>query len=281
MIIDTHTHFYDPTRPEGVPWPPPDNQLLYRTVLPEHFHALAAPHGVTMTVVVEANARPTENQWILALAAADPSLVGYVGRVEPNRPAFAAELTALAKNPCLCGIRCGGSYFTDIAAGSFLTDMATLAEQQLTLDVLVREEHFGELIALAQRLPTLQIVIDHIAHMPIDGNAISPTWVAHYGALAAQPNIAMKVSALMEQSKIQPAPTELAFYRPTLDALWAAFGPERVLYGSNWPVVERAGSYGAAFQIVHQYFTEKGEAAYAAYFRQNAQRIYRLAQQEQ
>ena len=72
MIIDTHTHFYDPTRPEGVPWPPADNELLYRTVLPEHHRALAAPEGVTGTVVVEASAWLADNQWILDLAAADP-----------------------------------------------------------------------------------------------------------------------------------------------------------------------------------------------------------------
>ena len=71
MIIDTHTHFYDPTRPQGVPWPPKENQLLYRTVLPADAQALAAPVGVTGTVVVEASAWLEDNQWILDLAAND------------------------------------------------------------------------------------------------------------------------------------------------------------------------------------------------------------------
>ena len=78
MIIDTHTHFYDPTRPQGVPWPGPDEELLYRRVLPEDHRALAAPEGVTGTVVVEASAWLEDNQWILDLAAQTPWIVGLV-----------------------------------------------------------------------------------------------------------------------------------------------------------------------------------------------------------
>jgi len=276
MIIDTHTHFYDPSRPEGVPWPPANNRPLHRTVLPDDFIAVAAPHGVTATVVVEASAWPADNQWILDLVDANPALVGFVGHVDPDRPTFADELAQWVQHPRFCGIRCGARYFEDIHAGTFLQDMATLASHDRQLDVLVRQEHFDAVIALAAQLPTLRIVIDHIGHMPIDGEAITPTWVDHYQRLAAAPNISMKVSAMIEQSVIQPAPTELTFYRPTLDILWQSFGEDRVIYGSNWPVLERAGNYSTAFQLVHQYFTEKGERAYAKYFWENAQKIYRL-----
>ncbi|MEZ4621050.1 MAG: amidohydrolase family protein [Caldilineaceae bacterium] len=276
MIIDTHTHFYDPTRPQGVPWPPSENKLLYRTVLPEHFHAVAADHGVTATVVVEASAWLADNQWILALAEADPALIGFVGHVDPSRPEFAAELAMLAAHPRFRGIRCGGRYFENVAAGSFIADMRMLADRDLALDVLVREAHFAGLIELAKQIPTLRIVVDHIAHMPIDGNPITPDWVDHYHRLAAQPNIYMKVSAVMEQSTVQPAPIDLDFYRPTLELLWQSFGADRLLYGSNWPVVERAASYAAAFHLVHTFFIEKGDTAYAKYFWENAQRVYKV-----
>jgi len=275
MIIDTHTHFYDLSRAAGVPWPPPENKLLYRTVLPEHFTAVAAPHGVTTTVVVEASPRPIDNQWILDLAEDNSALIGLVGHVDPNVPTFAEEIQRWLAHPRFCGIRCGGRYFEDIHAGTFLQDMATLAEAGGELDVLVRKEHFAGVVALAQRIPTLPIVINHIGHMPINGEAISTEWVEAYQALAAQPNISMKISAVIEQSVIQPAPAALDFYRPTLDQLWQSFGAERVIYGSNWPVLERAGSYATAFQIVHDYFTEKGERAYAQYFWENAQTVYK------
>ncbi len=277
MIIDTHTHFYDPTRPEGVAWPPMTNELLYRTVLPADFRAVAEPAGVTATVVVEASPRPADNQWILDLAAADPSIVGYVGNVAPNRPEFATEVAQWAENDYFCGIRCGNTYFADVTAGRFLADMATLVEHDLQLDVLIREENFAGLSILARELPELRIVVDHIGHMPIDGQAIDPRWVEHYQQLATHPNITVKVSALLEQSTVQPAPTELDYYRPTLDLLWTTFGAARLFYGSNWPVLERAGTYGTAFRLVQSYWQEKGDAAVAQFFWQNAQSVYRVA----
>ncbi|MEZ4859804.1 MAG: amidohydrolase family protein [Caldilineaceae bacterium] len=280
MIIDTHTHFYDPTRPQGVPWPPPENKLLYRTVLPEHFKAVAAPHGVTTTVVVEASQWPEDNQWVLDLAAQEPALIGLVGQVVPNRADFAADLARWAANLLFRGIRCGGRYFERVEEGSFLADMAQLAAHDLALDVLVRSEHFAGLVTLAQRAPTLRIVIDHIAHMPIDGGPITPAWVTHYQSLAANPNLFMKVSALMEQSTLQPAPADVNFYRPTLDLLWECFGEDRLLYGSNWPVCERAGNYGRGINIVKEYFRAKGDTAYAKYFWGNAQRVYKPVARE-
>lgn len=275
MIIDTHTHFYDPARPQGVPWPAATDQPLYRTVLPDHCKALAVPEGVTGTVVVETSGWLEDNQWILDLAAQDRFLVGLVGHIDPNRPQFEEEVTRFAANPLFRGIRCGGRYFANVEQGTFLEDMALLAAKGLALDVLIREEQFDGVLTLAQRVPNLRIVIDHIGHMPIDGNAISAAWVDHYKQMAAQPNLYMKVSAVMEQSTIQPAPTALAFYRPTLDILWDTFGEDRLIYGSNWPVCERAGDfYTQGINIVKTYFAEKDESAYQKYFWQNAQAVY-------
>ena len=127
MMIDTHTHFYDPTRPQGVPWPPKDNKLLYRTVLPAHYKTLAEPEGVTGTIVVEASAWLDDNQWVLDLAANEPFIVGLVGHIDPNRPEFGADLDRFAANPRFRGIRCGGAFFEDVEKGTFLADMEKLA----------------------------------------------------------------------------------------------------------------------------------------------------------
>src|SRR5205809_6764170 len=105
MIIDTHTHFYDPTRPQGVPWPPPDDTVLYRRVMPENYKALAVPEGVTGTVVVEASQWVEDNEWILDLAAREPFIVGFVGNLQPGSPDFGANLERLAANPLFRGIR--------------------------------------------------------------------------------------------------------------------------------------------------------------------------------
>ena len=275
MIIDTHTHFYDPSRPQGVPWPSPDSGQLYRTVLPEHYRALAEPEGVTGTVVVEASAWLEDNQWILDLAEADPFIVGLVGHIDPARDAFADELARYADHPRFCGIRCGSGYFTAEPEGDFLRDMALLASRDLVLDVLLGTDQFLTLMTLAESLPALRIVINHIGHVPIDGSLPNEAWVAGIERLSQHDNVYMKVSAVMEQSTQQPAPTEDGFYAPTLEALWQVFGAERLIYGSNWPVCERAGSFADAFAIVRRFFDGKGPVAAQRYFGGNARAVYR------
>ena len=275
MITDTHVHFYDPSRPQGVPWPPKDNKLLYRTVLPEHYKALAEPEGVTGVVVVEASVWLEDNAWVLGLAASDPFILGLVGHIDPGRSEFAQELARFARNPLLRGIRCGGRYFQNVEQGRFLDDLELLASKDLELDVLIRSEQVDELVKVAQHLPELRVVVNHIAHMPIDGLAVSPGWIASYARLAGEPRIYIKVSALMENSVVQPAPADVDFYRPLLDTLWDAFGEDRLIYGSNWPVCERAGDFGRGIRILKAYFEEKGQMAYDKYFWRNSQAAYR------
>ena len=91
-IIDTHTHFYDPVRPGGVPWPGKGDALLHRTTLPADYRAQSVPQPVTGTVVVEASGLVEDNQWILDLAAKDKFIVGFVGNLKPGDDAFAGNL---------------------------------------------------------------------------------------------------------------------------------------------------------------------------------------------
>lgn len=275
MRIDTHTHFYDPTRPQGVPWPPADNKLLYRPVLPGHYRAIAEPLGISGTVVVQAGGWLEDTQWLLDLAEAEPVMVAIVGQLAPGRPEFQDELARFAARPRFRGIRCGGDYFNALPTAAFVDDMATMAAQNLSLDVLVRAEHLPQVIALAQAVPTLRIIVNHIAHMPIDGRVPPPEWAERYRALAAAPNIFMKVSAVPEQSTVHPAPAEPEFYRPALDLLWQSFGSERLIYGSNWPVCERVGDdLALGLWVVTQFFAAQGEVASARYFWQNAELVY-------
>ena len=275
MIIATHTHFYDPSRPQGVPWPGSDSGQLYRTVLPKHYRAVAESEGVTGTVVVEASAWLEDNQWILDLAEADPFIVGLVGHIDPARDSFADDLARYADHPRFCGVRCGSGYFTAEPEGDFLRDMELLASRDLVLDVLLGTDQFPTLVTLAESLPALRIVINHIGHVPIHGSAPDEAWVAGIERLSQNDNVYMKVSAVMEQSTQQPAPTEDGFYAPTLEALWQVFGAKRLIYGSNWPVCERAGSFADAFAIVRRFFDGKGSVAMQRYFGENARDVYR------
>jgi L-fuconolactonase len=117
-VIDTHTHFYDPTRADGVPWPTAEeDRLLYRTVLPDDFMAVAGPCGVTGTVIVEASPRYEDNAWVLEQAERHHCIVGLCGSVQPNRPEFAAEIRNLAANPLFRGIRVGAAPADQPASG--------------------------------------------------------------------------------------------------------------------------------------------------------------------
>ena len=277
-IIDTHTHFYDPTRPQGVPWPPKNDSILYRPVLPEEFLKLAQPFGVTGTVVVEASAWLEDNQWILDLAARNQALLALVGNIKPGRPEFAAELKRFAANPLFRGIRVGVWDKAGLDDASIRRDLGLLADRDLALDVLTAPERLAQVASLAAALPSLRIIIDHCANVRIDGQAPSSSWLAGLRACAPHRNVFMKVSGLVEGTGRNDgsAPATLDFYRPTLDAIWETFGADRVIFGSNWPVSARFASYETVFRIVDDYFTAKGETTREKYFAKNASRAYKF-----
>lgn len=273
MIIDTHTHFYDPSRPQGVPWPG-EGTDLYRTVLPAHHRQVSAGLGVTGTVVVEASAWIDDNQWILDLAADDPWIVGLVGHVDPLRSEFGSDIERFAGNPLFRGIRVGGDPFKDIDAGSFMSDMELLASKGLELDVLMNIDHWDNFCEFARRLPELAIVINHIALVPVDGDAPNSRWIDCMKRAAEFPRVFMKGSGVVETTVDKPAPADLAYYEPTLDALWDAFDEDHIVYGSNWPVSDLHADFGTAFSIVKAYVERRGRAAAEKYWWKNAKQAY-------
>jgi L-fuconolactonase len=275
--IDTHTHFYDPTRAQGVPWPPPDDPLLYRPVLPSEFRRLAEPLGIAGTVVVEASPWIEDNQWVLDLAVDKPFLLGLVGHLKPGQPDFVGLLERFARNPRFLGIRTGlwGVRF-DATGDDFVRDLERLAERDLALDVLINPDQLPALAQLAGRIPALRIVIDHCANVRIDGGLPPADWREGVRLCAGRPNVFMKVSGLVEGTGRGDgsAPADPAYYGPVLEAIWKAFGEDRVLFGSNWPVSARFASLATVHAIVAEYFAAHGTRASAKYFRHNAMRVY-------
>lgn len=275
MIIDTHTHFYDPERPQGIPWPPKDNTLLYRQVLPQHFRDLATPLGITGTIVVEASVWLEDNQWILDQAANDPIIVGFVGNLDPSDSDFESHLDRFSANPLFRGIRLGGGRIKNFSLDDLYDVVKKLADRDLEVDLLIRTPELDAAAKLAARIPELRIVLNHIAHVPVNGQTPDPDWVSGIRAIAQHPNVFMKGSAFAEMATDQPAPNEVSYYVPTLDVLWDTFGEDRIIYGSNWPVCERAASYETVFHIVSEYFKNKGPEAIEKYFWKNAKTAYK------
>lgn len=277
-IIDAHTHFYDPTRPQGVPWPGRDDRVLYRPVLPEHFQRLAGPLGVTGTVVVEASPWVEDNQWLLDLASRHEIVVGVVGRLVPESDDFARNLDRFARQCRFRGLRLNHNELQrGLGQRQFDAALRELAERDLALDVNGGPGLLADVPRLARAHPRLRIVVNHAANVPIDGRAVPAEWAAGVRAAAEQPLVFCKVSALVEATGRREgnAPRDVAYYRPVLDALWAAFGPERLIYASNWPVGDRAADYRTVLGIVRDYVQALGADASVRFFAGNAALAYK------
>ena len=154
--------------------------------------------------------------------------------------------------------------------------LALLAELDLELDLLMGVPDLPAVAYLAERIPGLRIVINHIAEVPIRGpdHDPDPAWIEGMQHAASHAHVYCKVSGLVEVTGQARAPTDVEFYRPTLDFLWNTFGENRLIYGSNWPVCERYADYATVQQIVDTYFTAKGPEASAKYFWKNAKSAY-------
>jgi len=286
-LIDTHVHFYDPSRPEGVPWPDKKNAVLYRTVLPDEWERLVAPLGTGGTIVVEASEWVEDNQWLLDLAEKHAAarlpgmlgIVGVVGRLPLEDDSSAALIDRFAKHRGFRGIRVpGAKLLAGLADAGYMARLGKLSDHGLTLDV-----NHGPVLeaveAAAARFPELRIVINHMANTPITEAGPLPEWLAGIEKVARRPNVWMKVSGLVESAahamKLPKAPLEPAFYEPWLDAVWKAFGVERLLYGSNWPVSDQAATYPELFGIVEAYARARGAEAERWFFSAASRAAYR------
>jgi L-fuconolactonase len=278
-IIDTHTHFFDPTRKEGVPWPGKDDKALFRPVLPAEYKQLTAPLGVTGTVIVEASSWLEDNQWLLDLAKDDRFIVGIVGNLAPGTPDFVKHVERFAKYPKFRGIRVNHSAVKNgLGDKKFLSDIGKLADHNLELDINGGPDMLPDIARLAQAVGSLRIVINHVANVRIDGKAPPADWVRGMQDCAKLPHVNCKVSALVEGGRRDEglSPADVAFYTPVLDTVYQLFGEDRLVYGSNWPVSVRFAPYAQVQKIVQEYFLAKGPAVSEKFFWKNALSAYQF-----
>lgn len=270
--IDTHTHFYDPTRKQGVPWPPPSETVLYKPHYPREFKKLAAPYHVVGTVVVEASAWVEDNQWILDLAKNDPFIVGFIGNLELGKSEFAANLKRFGANPLFRGLRLNARALAGgLGQAAFERDLQLLNERTYALDVLGGAGMLGDVARTARLAPGLRIVIDHLPFAEWDKDAAAMERAL--ADVARLPNVYAKVSNVARRvdGRVVESPET---YRPALDVLWKLFGEDRLIYGSNWPVSNRVAPYSALYKIVADYFPAIGPSPAAKFFRGNSLAAY-------
>ena len=275
-IVDCHTHFYDPTRPQGVPWPG-KNSFLYRTILPAHLRSIPQARPVTGTVIVEASKWVEDNQWLLDIAQDDQFVVGIVGHLTPGDEDFPAQVRRFTKDPLYRGIRVSRELVVQHLGKNNLDHFKLLADHDLGLDVNGGPETPNAVAELAEKIPDLRVVINHVGNVRIDENPPPTDWAEGMRKAAVHANVACKISALVEGASRngEKPPTDVDFYRPYIDVVWNAFGEDRVIYGSNWPVSDRATDYKTLQQIVLDYVLPLGDSTAEKFFSLNAKRYYK------
>lgn len=278
-LIDTHIHLFDSRRPDGIPWPPPDDKVLYKPHLPKEYSELAKAAGVTGVVIVEASDRLADNKWVLDLVADDPFYVALVGNIDPYRKDFDEQLNRLRKDKRFVGIRARNAGPIDYMDPQVLANFKLLQEAGLSLDILANGKGVKgvkEVDALAAKAPNLRIIVDHVLGFDINGQPPGQEWLDAVASLSKHPNVYCKVSGLYQRCVQQPAPMNLDHYKTVLDPLWNSFGSDRLVYGSNWPCTKKSGNYASFVKLVNTYFTEKGQDASEKYFWKNAAKVYGL-----
>jgi L-fuconolactonase len=252
--IDSHQHFWRPTRGDYA-WLRADVPALaplVRNFLPEHLAPLLQAHGVARTVLVQAAESEAETDFMLELATAHDAIGGVVGWVDLSSRDAAASLERMARHPQFKGVRPMLQDLPDddwIARKPHPDAIRTMVRLGLRLDALVKPRHLPSLLRFLNAWPQLPVVIDHAAKPEVgdaeDGEAFA-AWRRHMTELAALPQVCCKFSGLWTEAPAAmrgDADALVRAIRPVWGVLLRCFGPGRLMWGSDWPVLTLAGDY--------------------------------------
>ncbi|MEA1673026.1 amidohydrolase family protein [Nitrospirillum sp. BR 11163] len=269
-MIDAHQHIWRLGR-HGHSWPTPDLAVIHRDHEVAELAALAAPVGVTGSVLVQSQPRDEDTDFLLEEAARQPFILGVVGWADLKAPDAVGRIATLAARPKMRGLRpMLQSLPVDwIADPAVDTAARAMAAHGLTFDALVLPPHLPALLGFARRHPDLPMVIDHGAKPPIARGEIDD-WAAGMYDLAALPQVHAKLSGLLTEAGDRTTADAL---KPYVDIVLDAFGPDRLMWGSDWPVLNLAGDYAGWLAMARDLVPA---GAHPAVFDGTARRFYRL-----
>jgi L-fuconolactonase len=279
-VMDTHIHLFDPRRPQGIPWPTKKDGILYQPALPDRYRKQAENFGVVGAIEVECSPWLEDNQWVLDLLAKNPIVVGTVGNLDARSPGFGQQLDRFHKNPLFLGIRCGNLWdwnlVDQISSPEFISRIKALADAGLEMDTAnPTPALLAAVLRLSDKVPNLRIVIDHLPQMAWpEEQAARQALQTDLQEIGRRPQIFTKLSEVLRRVS-EKVPTELSFYRATLDQLWGIFGEDRVMYGSDWPNSDQWSPYATAFGLIREYISTKSPQAQEKFFWKNSIAAYR------
>lgn len=273
--IDAHHHLWRYS-PEEYGWIDESMRELGRDFLPGDLTAAMGSAKIDGTVAVQARQTLEETRWLLELADQTDAIRGVVGWAPIAAPDFSMALEEFAGRPKLKGLRHVIQAEPDesfILREDFNRGLRTMRESGLVYDILIFERHLPRTIEFVDLHPDQVFVLDHIAKPRIREGAMEP-WATKMRELAQRQNVFCKVSGLVTEADWKTwTPESLC---PYLDVVTEAFGPQRLMAGSDWPVCLTACGYARWFDVLDRYFTAFSREEQDAIFGTNAARVYRL-----
>jgi L-fuconolactonase len=277
MIIDAHQHFWQFSQPFDYSWmDAPELAKIKRDFLPNDLAERIEKVGVDKTVFVQTQHNVQENRWVLELAEKHEFIAGVVGWVDLASEQCEEQLSEFIDNPKFVGIR---HITQDEADDDFavrpeiIRGMKILQKHQIPFDLLFFVKHLKHAATLAKELPGLPMVIDHLAKPRIKDQALDD-WLDNFKAAAKFPNVYCKLSGMVTEADwINWKPSDLKLY---VETALEAFGPERLMFGSDWPVCELAATYEQVHSALVQTVGPLSKAENAQIFGETATRFYNL-----
>jgi L-fuconolactonase len=273
--IDAHQHFwqFDPVRDA---WITADMAVIQRDFLPADLAPVLQEHGLDGCVAVQASQSEAETDWLLALAGEHDFIRGVVGWVDLRAENIGERLAHYSHFEKLKGFRHVLQGETDRALmlrPEFQRGVAALYPHGFTYDLLVLPDQLGFAAELAGTFPAQPFVLDHLAKPLIRAGRMEP-WRRDLQGLAAHENVLCKVSGMVTEADWQH--WQPADFWPYLDVVFEAFGPNRVMFGSDWPVCNVAGRYGRMHALVADYVTQLTPDEQARFWGDTATAFYQL-----
>jgi L-fucono-1,5-lactonase len=275
LRLDAHQHFWRYSPSQHV-WMTDEMQVLRRDFLPVDLRPLLQSAGVDGTVAVQARQMLEETDWLLQLADEHDFIKGVVGWVDLRSPGVSRQLAKYAAHPKLVGVRHVVHDEPDdlfMLLPEFRRGIARLRDFDLAYDLLLFPRHLPVAIKLVAEFPGQSFILDHIAKPAIRDRQLSP-WKHDLQELARFPCVSCKLSGMVTEAKWggwQPDD-----FRRYLDAVLEAFGPDRVMIGSDWPVCLLSSDYGTTMRIVQQFVSQFSAEVQEGILGGNCARVYRV-----
>ena len=274
MIIDSHQHFWRLDRGDYT-WLTPKHAPIYRDFAPADLGPILKRQNIDATVLVQAATTTAETDYMLSIAADCAFVLGVVGWVDFESPNAAGEIERLARNPRLKGLR---PMIQDIADPEWMLKptlrpaMNALQRCSLRFDALLKPQHLAPFARFLALYPDLAVVIDHGAKPAIARREFDD-WAAPMGEIARDPRVHCKMSGLATEA---PPDWHQRDLKPYVDLLLESFGPARLMWGSDWPVVNLAGGYERWREASLNYLVRLNQAEQSAILGDTAERFYGL-----